>query len=164
MALDQNGVITREELVQFNQIISDERYKKGPVAVIECIQEIPCNPCEAACAQGAIKIGMPITELPILDEDLCTGCSICIAKCPGLAIFMVDKTYSPTEALISFPYEYTPLPEKDEIVEAVSRAGVVMSKAKVIKVMNPKSFDRTPVVTIAVPKDMADEIRSMKRK
>jgi Fe-S-cluster-containing hydrogenase component 2 len=164
MALEQNGYITREELAKFNQLTSEERFKKGPVAVIECIQEIPCNPCEPACPQKAICVGEPITTLPILNEDLCSGCGICIAKCPGLAIFVVDKTFSEAEATVAFPYEYTPLPEKDEMVEAVNRAGEVVCKAKVIKVLNPKSFDRTPVVTLAIPKGFADDVRSMKRK
>lgn len=164
MALEQNGYITREELESFNQITSEERFKKGPVAVIECIQEIPCNPCEAACPQSAINIGLPITSLPVLDETLCTGCGVCIAKCPGLAIFTVDKTFSDTEATVSFPYEYMPLPIKDDIVEAVNRAGEMICKAKVVKVLNPKSFDRTPVVTVVIPKEFADDVRSMKRK
>ena len=25
-----------------------ERAERGPVAVIECVQQIPCNPCEKA--------------------------------------------------------------------------------------------------------------------
>lgn len=164
MALEHVGYITKEELEKYNQVITDSRYEKGPVAVIECIQEIPCNPCETACKQNAIKIGQPITTLPVLDEDACTGCGVCIAKCPGLAIFLVDKTYSATEATVSFPYEYTPLPEKDEVVEAVNRAGQIVCKGKVVKVLNPKSFDRTPVVTLAIMKEYADDVRSMKRK
>lgn len=164
MTLEINGCIMREELERFNLIPSEERYKKGTVAVIECIQEIPCNPCEAACPQGAIRIGSPITSLPEINEELCTGCGVCIAKCPGLAIFTIDKTYSDTEATVSFPYEYIPLPVKDEIVEAVNREGKVVCKGKVVKVLNPKSYDRTPVVTVAIQKEFADDVRSMKRK
>ncbi|MDF3000172.1 MAG: 4Fe-4S ferredoxin [Bacillota bacterium] len=164
MALEECGYITREELEQFGLFPSEERFKQGPVAVIECIQEIPCNPCEAACPRNAIQIGAPITTLPMLNEKLCTGCGICIAKCPGLAIFTVDKTYSGDEATVSFPYEYVPLPVKDEIVEAVNRVGEVVCKGRIIKVLNPKAYDRTPVVTVAIEKEFADEVRSMKRK
>jgi Fe-S-cluster-containing hydrogenase component 2 len=163
MSLSENGYITKEELFG-KQIPSEERYKKGPVAVIECIQEIPCNPCEAACIRGAISIGEPITKLPLLEEEKCSGCGLCIAKCPGLAIFVVDKTYSDTEATVSFPYEYTPLPKENQEAEAVNRAGEVMCKGKVVKVLNPQAFDKTAVVTLAIPKEFADEVRSMKRK
>jgi len=44
-----------------------DRLAKGPVAVIECVQNIPCNPCEAACPARAITVGQPITALPVLD-------------------------------------------------------------------------------------------------
>lgn len=64
----QNGYPSWEELKQFNRIPSDERFAKGPVAVIECIQPIPCNPCEGACKFGAICVGDPIINLPCLDE------------------------------------------------------------------------------------------------
>lgn len=164
MSLEVNGCITKEELASVNQLVSEERFQKGPVAVIECIQKIPCNPCESACVRKAIHIGEPITSLPALNEDLCTGCGICISKCPGLAIFVVDKTFSDTEAAISFPYEYTPTPKKDETIDAVDREGRIVCKGRVIKVLNPESFDRTPVVTLAVPTDYADQVRSMRRK
>lgn len=143
---------------------SDDRYSKGPVAVVECIQEIPCNPCEEACKFGAIKVGEPITNLPIIDEDLCTGCGVCVAQCPGLAVFVVDKTYSDTEATVSFPYEYFPLPEEGDDAIGVKRNGEEVGPVKVVKVLNPPSFRNTPVVTVAVPKEFANEVRSIKRR
>ena len=45
MALINTGYLEYEELSQIQKLPSDERYAKGPVAVIECVQEIPCNPC-----------------------------------------------------------------------------------------------------------------------
>jgi len=163
MVLRKLGYLTKEELVNSKCYPSEERFNKGPVAIIECTEEIPCNPCEIACKFKAIKIGKPITNIPILDESLCIGCGLCIAKCPGLAIFTIDKTYSDEEGLISFPYEYLPLPVIGSIVKAVNREGKVVSSGKVIKVLNNKSLDRTPVVTIAVPKAKLDEVRSIER-
>lgn len=163
MSLAETGFLTIEEIKKLGKYPSEERFKKGPVAVIECIQEIPCNPCESACRFGAIELGEPITNLPTLNEDKCTGCGLCVAKCPGLAIFIIDKAYSDTMATVSFPHEYLPLPEKDAEVEAVDRSGQVVCTGKVIKVLNPESFDRTPVVTIAVPQDKAEEVRGIKR-
>ena len=48
----------------FRHCPPEERMAKGRVAVIECVQEIPCNPCENACRLGAITIGEQITNLP----------------------------------------------------------------------------------------------------
>ena len=163
MALEETGFITWEELGKYERIPSEKRFNKGPVAVVECIQQIPCNPCEAACKQEAIKIGEPITKLPVLNEERCTGCGLCIAKCPGLAIFVVDKAYSDLQATVAFPYEYTPLPKANQAVTAVNRQGEVVCDAMVLKVVNPKAYDKTPVVTVAIPKKYADEVRSIKR-
>ena len=91
MAIADVGYISKQELIDAKQDISDARYAKGPVAVIECVQEIPCNPCEGACKFNAITIGEPITNLPKINETNCTGCGVCVAQCPGLAIFIVDK-------------------------------------------------------------------------
>ena len=163
MVLRKKGYLTKDELIKSKCYPSEERFNKGPVAIIECIEEIPCNPCEAACKFEAIKIGKPITNIPILDENLCRGCGLCIARCPGLAIFVIDKNYSDKEGLISFPYEYLALPKTGSIVEAVNREGKVVCSGKVIKVLNKKSFDRTPVITIALSKEKLDEVRGIKR-
>ena len=37
------GIITKEDIA----IPSEERLKKGPVVIIECVENIPCNPCVA---------------------------------------------------------------------------------------------------------------------
>lgn len=163
MALINTGYIEYGELAEKQMLPGKERYARGPVAIIECVQEIPCNPCEAACRFGAIAIGEPITNLPKLDGDKCTGCGICVSKCPGLAIFVVNKAYSDTTATVSFPYEYYPLPQEGTNVKAVNRKGEVLCDSTVVKVMNPKSFDRTPVVTVEIPKKLADEVRSIRR-
>ena len=163
MALRKKGYLTKKELIDSNCYPSEKRLSEGPIAIIECNEKIPCNPCEVACRFHAISIGNPITNTPVLNENLCTGCGVCIARCPGLAIFVIDKTYSEKEGLVLFPYEYLPLPLVGSSVEAVNRKGEVISSGKVIKVLNNKSLDRTPVVTIAVPKDKVDEVRGIKR-
>ena len=61
--------------------------------VIECKQNIPCNPCESACPHHAISIGNPITNLPVVDPEKCIGCGLCVAQCPGQACFLVDMSH-----------------------------------------------------------------------
>ncbi len=137
--------------------------KNGPCAVIECPQEIPCNPCEAACPRGAITVGRPITNRPQLDTERCIGCGLCIPACSGLAIFVVNPKHSETEATVAFPFEYLPLPAPGDTVTAVNRLGQPVCDAKVLSVVCPPRYDHTAVVTIVVPKGHGDEVRSIAR-
>ncbi len=164
MSLKENGYLTIDELKESGQYINEDRFAKGPIAIAECTQEIPCNPCEPACKFGAITVGEPITNLPKVDADKCIGCGICVAQCPGLAIFVLDKTFGDDIGTVSFPYEYNPLPEVGETAQAVDRMGNFVTKCKVEKVADLKSFDRTPVVTISVPKEYVEVVRGIKRK
>ena len=160
-----HGYPSLEEIQAANGWPSADRWRKGPVAIIECVQEIPCNPCEDACPFKAIHIGTPITVIPRLDADICMGCGQCLAHCSGLAIFMVDKSKSESSgrATVSFPYEYVPLPVKGAEVQAVNRAGEFVCMGTVTNIIDTKANDHTPIVTLEIPLEFADTVRSMKR-
>lgn len=155
MSYLENGVLDLTDIRR----PSPERLAKGRVAVIECIQHIPCNPCVDICPQKAIQIPGEITNLPIVDFDKCNGCGLCVANCPGLAIFLVNETFSENSAEVGIPYEFVPLPEKGDIVTALNRAGKPVATATVLRVVNVARYDRTAIVYLAVPKAMAMDIR-----
>lgn len=152
---------TVEELKKSPGYPSENRFRKGMVAVIECDQEIPCNPCEDICPFKAIIIGTPITQLPVMNDELCTGCGSCVAGCPGQAIFMVNKVYSQEEDLVGIPYEYIPVPQKGDQVDVANRDGDVLGKGTIVKVVNTKANNRTNVVYVAVQKGLGDEVRAI---
>ena len=156
------GIVSLAELQTAPGYPSKQRFESGSVAVIECIQEIPCNPCESACRFNAIVVGKPITNLPRIMEEKCRGCGECIPACPGLAIFLVNRNHSSEEAAISIPYEYFPLPKLGSTVNALDRCGKQVCSGKVIRVMNPKKNDNTAVITIAIPKCYSDQVRSLR--
>jgi Fe-S-cluster-containing hydrogenase component 2 len=158
-----SGVPSEEELDRSPGYPSAEALARGPLAVIECVQKIPCDPCETVCPTGAISVGEPITNLPRLDASRCTGCGLCIPACPGQAIFRVDITHSTHEATLSFPYEFLPVPAKRDRVVAVDRAGVPVCEALVLRVAMPPAYDRTAVVTIVIPKEHAMRVRGIQR-
>ena len=158
------GIPSEDELRKSPGVPSMERLEKGPVAYIECVQDIPCNPCEKACPFGAVSVGLPITNLPELHEEKCTGCSVCIAQCPGLAIFTVHKHYTDSTALITFPYEYLPLPEKGESVPCGDKEGNFIAEGKVVQIKCPTSYDHTTVVSVEAPKEHCLKIRTICRR
>lgn len=162
VSLSTRGVLTPEELRMLPGVPSEERMRQGPVAYIECADIFPCNPCESACPKGAIRIGKDITNLPVLDEEKCDGCGMCVAACPGLAIFVVDMTYSETEAVVRIPYELLPVPEKNQKVSCLDREGSIVTQGRVVKTVQPKAYRKTVVVWVAVPKNFAQSVRSIR--
>jgi len=160
MSYKNGQALSEEELA--GQMPSAERLRKGPVAIIECVEQIPCNPCVESCPQGAITMPGGLNEIPRLDAGACTGCGLCISCCPGLAIFVVDLSGEGETATVSLPYEFLPLPEKGQQVLALDRNGGELGPAEVIRVQKGKRVDRTPVVTIAVPREWALQARQMK--
>ena len=103
---EKTGVASREMVME--KFPSIERINKGPVAVVECYQKIPCNPCQTACPVGAIRIGDDINNIPQRDESRCTGCGICVSRCPGLAIMIVDGSTPRTPSSSASPMSSCP--------------------------------------------------------
>jgi Fe-S-cluster-containing hydrogenase component 2 len=160
----KSGFLSEKDLKGQPGVPSYERRKKGPVAVIECIEEIPCNPCESSCKVDAIEVGGNIINLPKLYEDRCIGCLTCVAICPGQAIFVVDESLPDNKAAVTMPYEYLPLPEKGVTVTALDRAGNELGDAVVTAVRQSKRNDQTAVITIEVPREWSMRARSFKLK
>ena len=152
MGYEETGLLALEDLLR---IPSDKQLEKG-VAIPECIQNIPCNPCVDACPFDAITM-KDINSPPIVDFDRCTGCGNCIAVCPGLAIFIV-KTKD-DKAWITIPYEFLPIPKKNDIVDALDREGNVVSKGRVIRV---RKQNTTWIITIEVDRSMAMIVRNIR--
>ncbi len=158
----EKGVFSPADLKGLPGVPSEERMRRGPVAVIECGQQIPCNPCETNCHLGAVSLaGGCLTGLPALMEERCTGCGLCVAKCPGQAIFVVDLNFAEGVATVSFPYEFLPLPRSGDEVQGTDREGKPVVSARVIKVDTRSKDDRTAVVTIAVPVEYAHVVRGI---
>lgn len=128
--------------------------------VVDCFQEIPCNPCESACPTGAIKVGTPIYNKPVVDQQLCIGCCRCVSACPGLACYIINYGYKDSEAAVALAYEYLPLPEKGARVEAVDGHGAFVCPGKVITVLS--GAEDTKVVKISVPGEKAHLVKGIR--
>ena len=160
----KTGFLTEEELKVSPGVPSEARRRKGPVATIECLEDIPCNPCESSCNVGAIIVGEDITNIPHLDGEKCVACQTCVYICPGQAIFMVDESLANGMATVMMAYEYRPLPEKEDVVSALDRAGQILGDAKVVAVRKTQRMDRTATVTIEVPIEWSMRARAIRLK
>jgi len=152
----ETGVLSLAELK--GRVPPLERLRLGPCAVIECVEEIPCNPCEESCPFGAIHIGPEITALPKLDLDRCAGCGTCLGVCPGLAIFLVDLSEE-GKAHITVPYEFLPIPRVGDEVQVLSRQGTPLGPGRVLRT---RKVGTTYLVTVEVPEEWAMEARAVR--
>ncbi len=152
----KNGYIDDSEIERYPGVTR----RNGLHPVIECTQNIPCNPCQDACPKKCIKIGSKITALPALDETKeCSGCGMCVAACSGQAIFLIDEAYEPGYAAVTLPYEFLPLPAEGDKGKALDRSGKEVCEAEIITIKSKQIFDHTHLLTMKVPVDMAMKAR-----
>lgn len=156
MSLLTKGYIADDEIERFPGVT----HRSGIHPVIECTQNIPCNPCQDSCPKKCIVIGDKITSLPRLsEENPCVGCGMCVASCSGQAIFLVNEDYEPGFASVTLPYEFLPLPEKGTVGRALGRDGRPVCDAEVLEVRTSPAFDKTALLTMKVPKEYAMRAR-----
>lgn len=156
----QHGFVDEEEIDRFPGVT----HQKGVHPVMECTQNIPCNPCQDACPRHCIRIGSNITALPSIDEEKqCTGCGMCVASCSGQAIFLVNEDYGDGTAEITLPYEFLPLPQTGDKGVALGRNGKPVCSAEVVKVRSAKAFDHTNLLTMKVAKEFAMQARFFRK-
>lgn len=147
---EQTGVLSVSEVC----LPTRTQLQKG-VAITECVQEIPCNPCVDSCPVHAISM-KDINAPPVVDYDACIACGNCVGVCPGLAIFVVK--IKEEKALISLPYEFLHLPKKGDTVDALDRWGKTVDMGTVIRVVKQ---GKTAVVTISVKQELAMDVRNI---
>jgi Fe-S-cluster-containing hydrogenase component 2 len=145
--LHKTGVPTPE---QVSSVFFDESTLSEYKAIIECYEDIPCNPCATSCPVQAITIAPNIHAQPKLDPKVCTGCSICVTTCPGLAIMLAkvvkDKAY------FKIPYEMNEVFEKGMKVHAINRAGEVIGEGIILSISKHPHQLKTQLIGVEVDK------------
>lgn len=128
--------------------------------LIDCPQEIPCNPCQFSCRTGAIRVEA-LTDRPRAFPEKCIGCDNCVAACPGQACFLVDEDLPGDEATIDFPFEFLPVPKAGELREARDNEGRTVCMGRVVQVLERSAWQGTRVVRLAVPRERVRLVRGM---
>lgn len=158
--LEKSGVPTPEQLALC--LPGPERVRRGAVAVFECFERIPCDPCYDACSFGAVLPFADINDLPRVDHESCNGCGNCVQHCPGLAIFVVDASWAPGKALLKLPYELLPLPRVGQALSCYDREGRKVGEGTTVRVVRGRPFLGTPVVWVEMDLDLHGQVRHVR--
>ncbi len=141
--------------------------ESGVFPVFHCLQEIPCDPCVAACPRHLIRIEGDIRRTPTFvpedPEKGCTGCERCVVLCPGLAITLVDYRRDAEYPTVTLPYEF--LRESIEVGDratVLDTEGHVLGEVEVVGVKARKANDRTIAVQVRAPREYARRIAGLR--
>ena len=149
-----------------NKQIQYPEVEEGVFPIIHCTQEIPCNPCSDLCPHGLIFIDQKdIRSVPTFlgDGYCCEVCEQCVAGCPGLAITLVDYRSNKELPTISIPYEFNRDPiQENDVVMAMDTEGKPLGEYEVMSVHTIPASDRTLVVHLQAPKDVATKIAGIR--
>ena len=113
----------------------DEELCQPKKCGLECIIYCPVNKTGGACI-----VQRPEDNKALISEDLCTGCGICIKKCPFDAIVIVnlakelstDKVYQ--YGINSFRFYRLPIPKSGAVVGLIGRNG--MGKSTIVNILS----------------------------
>ena len=155
--LSKSGIPTKQ---QIQSVFPKQKDLLQMKAIIECYEEIPCNPCETYCPFDAIEIGPQMNHRPQLIVDRCIGCSICVSVCPGVAIMLASV--DDDVAKFTIAYELLPLPEVNWIWHGVNRAGEVIGDVTITKVV--KNKDHSALITLETMRDYLYDLVTIRRK
>lgn len=115
--------------------VLDEELCQPRKCGLECIVYCPVNKTGGECI-----VQRPEDGKALISEELCTGCGICIKKCPFDAIVIVNLARELSEDKIhqygvnSFRFYRLPTPKKGAVVGLVGRNG--MGKSTIVNILS----------------------------
>ncbi|MCP4535543.1 MAG: FAD-dependent oxidoreductase [Chloroflexi bacterium] len=142
----------------------------GVFPVLHCAQEIPCNPCTSVCPQECIVMegadlgqAEDIRSLPEYIGVDCSGCTQCVAICPGLAITLVDYRKDAKTPTVTVAYEFPrDTIQAGDVVTVLDTEGAILGNVEVVRVRAPNFSDRALLVQVRAPHEIAKTIAGIR--
>lgn len=158
----QRGYHRKEELDELTVLPPEETIKEKRVAIIECVEEIPCNPCAVVCRLDAIeKEGL--CDVAKINWEKCSGCTLCVAVCPGLSIFL--QNIKDGKGYVTMPYELLPPPKVGMKAQLMDRSGKVVGEGTIVNPTYQAKGDAYPLWVVTVEMndpELSYEVRAIK--
>lgn len=148
----------RSELGKFAGVPKRE-HESRPVASIECIEDIECGLCQAACPEKAIVISRAAAGGPatFLNESACTGCGKCITACPARVPVMIHEREGHSTAQLTLPLPQNAHFKPRELAPLVSRRGEPLGSGKVLEASADEGW-----LKVELPSHLAWEARGVR--
>jgi Fe-S-cluster-containing hydrogenase component 2 len=157
--LNKTGIPTKQHVLSVFPATHELSSLK---AIIECYEEIPCNPCESHCPFDAIIVGKNINTRPQLIVDRCVGCGICVAICPGVAIMLAKVNEQ--KASFTIPYEFNPKPNVQDVWHAINREGHIIGDAVITRVVDTPKQNHTALISVVVDRTLLHDFITIRSK
>lgn len=131
--------------------------------LIDCPERIACDVCAAVCDRGVIRVKQTVTNRPeVVNEGNCRNCGLCVAHCPGQAVFLVSETGPDGQCRITLPYELDEEAVRGRGLLAVDNRGQPLGPARLIRVWQSERFNNTCLLEVSVSGAIASRVRGIK--
>lgn len=132
--------------------------QNGLVASVECFEAIPCDICEKACPEGAIRFSLNREQ--IFDETKCTACGRCLRACPSGAITLIQERENLSVSLLVLPWRGKHKWLVGQMATLLNRRGEVLGAARISAVLPLPG--QPAMVQVEVPTHLIWEVRGIR--